>query len=127
MVLNSGEPATANELGYITLTDSANAGDVFEIEIPLEIKLHRLNGKLAVTRGAITYALDERVAKLDTVFGSDEVLIEAKIEPHYPCRDARRLTFTDGASAIFTDYASAGANWDDAHAGVTVWLNSTVK
>ena len=117
----NGKDESANELGYVILKKCWKSGDVIEIDIPLELKLTELNGKLSLSRGAIVYAIDERNQSLNVEI-SDKIAHDEKIAAHFFTRDARRVTFEDGKSVIFTDYASAGANWSDENCRISVWI-----
>lgn len=120
----NGEIATANELGYAIISKEWVGGEVIEIDIPLEIKVHTLNNKIAVTRGAIVYALDPRNQNVNAVLTSEATKSE-KFTPHFPARDARRITFSNGECALFTDFASAGANWNEPENNLmTVWIDT---
>ena len=117
-----GEIAVPDEKGYAVLRRAFKAGDVISIMIPRELCLHRLNGKYALTRGAITFALDERNQSTDVCI-SGEILGCEEIRPEFSAREALAVTFSDGQRILFTDYASAGAQWDHAKNKITVWMD----
>jgi len=117
-----GEPVVADEKGYAVLRRAFKAGDTISIMIPRELCLHRLNGKYALTRGAITFALDERNQSTDVCI-SGEILGCEEIQPEFSAREALKVTFSDGQRILFTDYASAGAQWDHAKNKITVWMD----
>ncbi len=120
----NGEIASTDEHGYALITEEWRGGEIIEIDIPLEIKTHTLNGKIAVTRGAIVYALDPRNQNINAKITS-EITKSEKIATHFASRDARRITFSNGECSLFTDYASAGANWTDVENNViTVWVDA---
>jgi hypothetical protein len=117
-----GESAVADEKGYVLIRRAFKAGDTVKIMIPRELCLHRLNGKYALTRGAIAFALDERNQSLDVCIAG-EILGYEEIQPEFSVREALAVTFSDGQKILFTDYASAGAQWDHAKNKVTVWID----
>ena len=120
----NGEIAKANELGYTVISRKWEGSEKIEIDIPLELKTHLLNGKVAVTRGAIVYALDPRNQNINAVL-TGEITKSESFTPHFPARDARRITFSNGECALFTDFASAGANWNEPeNNAITVWIDT---
>ena len=120
----NGEIAKANELGYTVISRKWDGTESLEIDIPLELKTHLLNGKVAVTRGAIVYALDPRNQNVNAVV-TTEIAKAEKFTPHFAARDARRITFSNGECALFTDFASAGANWNEPENNLmTVWVDT---
>lgn len=118
-----GAIASADCKGYAIFEKEWLGGEIIEIDIPLEIKTHVINGKVALTRGAIAYALDSRNQSVDAKI-TDTVVKSEKITPHFSARDARRVTFSNGECAIFTDYASAGSSWAGKESLITVWVDS---
>ena len=120
----NGEIAAPDKLGYARKECEWVGGEELTIDIPLEIKVHTLNNKIAVTRGAIVYALDPRNQSVDAVL-TDTAVKNERFTPHFPARDARRITFSNGTAALFTDFASAGANWDEPENNLmTVWVDT---
>ena len=81
-----------------------------------------MNGKYALTRGAIAFALDERNQSLDVCI-SGKILGYEEIQPEFSVREALAVTFSDVQKILFTDYASAGAQWDHVKNKVTVWID----
>jgi DUF1680 family protein len=117
-----GATVAADEKGYALIRRAFKAGDSMELRIPRALCLHRLNGKYALTRGAITFALDERNQSLDACI-SGEILGYEEIQPEFSAREALAVTFSDGQKILFTDYASAGAQWNHAKNKITVWMD----
>ena len=79
-----GATVAADEKGYALIRRAFKAGDSMELRIPRALCLHRLNGKYALTRGAITFALDERNQSLDACI-SGEILGWTKNALHRLC------------------------------------------
>ena len=121
MTIN-GTPAVPNEFGYATLTKEWCDGDEIEIVIPREITVTELNGKVAVSNGIIVYALDERNQDIDVKL-STKITNAEVITPDFYCREAYKITFDNGVSANFVDYAAAGSEWDVEKQKVTIWID----
>ena len=120
-----GKVAEASALGYATIEREWCEGDTVELVIPREFTTQRLNGKVAVTHGAIVMALDERNQDID-VKVTDKII---KIEPmvtNFASREAYKVTFSNGVSVNMTDYASAGKEWNKPNCRVTVWIDEEV-
>ena len=101
-------------------------GDEIKIEYENTLKVHRLNGKVAFTYGAITLAGDEEksdrpIAKPVNV--SDKPAF-VKETPHFG--EILRLTVTteDGEKLLLTDYASCGKKRKDDKNRITAWFNA---
>ena len=118
----NGECATPDDLGYVTLSREWADGDTVDLVIPRELTVTELNGKIAVTNGIIVYALDERIQNLDVKL-SGKIISAEKITPDFAHREAMRITFENGASADFVDYASAGWDWGNKKNRLTIWIN----
>lgn len=118
----NGKIATPDEKGYAILTDALTAGEEFKIVIPRTLTLHDLNGKHALTNGAIVLALDERNQDLDVAIGGTPEKSE-RICPDFPAREALSVRFSDGQTLRFTDFASAGAKWDQKDCRLSVWID----
>ncbi len=118
----NGEIAIPDAKGYALLCRAFAAGEEIRLFIPRELTLHTLNGKRALTHGAIVLALDERNQKLDVCIGGE--IADAKpIKPDFPAREALAVTFTDGQTLHFVDFASAGAKWDHTKSRISVWID----
>ena len=119
-----GKAAEDGGLGYALICREWQGGETVNVDIPLEIKAHVLNKKVSISRGAIVYALDQRNQNINAVL-TDTVVKEEKITSHFAARDTRRVTFSNGECAIFTDFASAGSNWDEVENNlITVWVDT---
>ena len=118
----NGKPAKKNEKGYATITKEWCDGDEIEIVIPRSLTVTELNGKIAVTNGIIVYALDERNQDINVKL-SGKITDAELITPDFFCREAYKITFENGASANFVDYAAAGSEWDAPKKNVTIWID----
>ena len=84
--------------------------------------LFRSNNKVALTKGCITYALDERNQDINVKLDGKICSIK-EIDPGFNVREAFEVEFDSGEKLFFTDYASAGSEWDKAKNNVTVWID----
>lgn len=117
-----GECITADECGYFNIKKSWCCGDTVAVVIPREFKLTVLNNRVALTKGVIVYAIDERVEDIDKKLGSSIVKVEP-ISLDIKTREAVKVTFENGESVVFVDYASAGADWSADKPRVTIWAD----
>lgn len=121
-MLVNGKLASPNEKGYLSLGTEWKEGDTVEIVIPRELTVTELNGKLAVSNGIIVYALDERVEDINVRLTDKIVAVEDATVP-FTHREAKKITFSNGVKATFVDFTSAGWDWTDRKANVTVWID----
>ncbi len=117
-----GKPAVKNELGYATLSRTWKSGDVIEINIPKKITVQQLNGKVCLSSGIIVLALDERIQDVNVKL-TDTVTDVKKIDTPFASREAYEITFSNGVSARFVDFASAGSDWSSDKPNITVWID----
>ena len=117
-----GKTADVNERGYATVEREWCDGDALELVIPRELKTMRLNGKVAVSYGAIMLALDERNQDID-VKVTDKITAFEPMVTNFATREAYNVTFSNGASVNMVDYASAGKEWNKPNCRVTVWID----
>ena len=118
----NGVIAEADARGYARLSRVFKAGEEIKLCIPRTLTLHRLNGKCALTYGAIVLALDERAQDIEASV-SGEIAAFEKAEVDFNAREAYAVTFTDGQTLTFVDYASAGADFDNAKSRIGVWID----
>ena len=118
----NGAVAEANELGYALISKEWRAGDVISVVIPREVRLLELNGKLALTKGVITFALDERNQDINVRLG-DKITSVKEIKPDFPAREALLVEFDGEEEVSFTDFASAGSMWDKPKNNITIWID----
>lgn len=112
--------------GYADLSGEYSDGDAITIEYKPELKVLRLNGKVAFTYGAITLATDEEKFE-----GDIEKKKEVDDKPAYksikPEKDELlriEITLKNGEKITLSDYQSCGKNWLKKKSRVTVWFNS---
>ena len=108
--------------GYARLAEAAVAGMEIQVHIPRELRVHTLNGKHALTYGAIVLALDERNQSLDVGLSGAAVAF-APIETEFETREAYAVTFSDGQTLRFVDFASAGADYGHKKSRISVWID----
>ena len=118
----NGTVAEPDELGYALITKKWQEGDVITVVIPREVRPVELNGKLALTRGAITFALDERNQDINVKLGGDITSVK-EIKPDFAVREALEVEFDGKTKVLFTDFASAGSEWDKPKSNITVWID----
>ncbi|MBO5945907.1 MAG: glycoside hydrolase family 127 protein [Clostridia bacterium] len=121
MTIN-GAIATPDELGYATLGTEWCGGETVTVTIPRELTVTELNGKIAVTNGIIVYALDQRIENIDKKF-SEKIVSAEPAKVSFAHREAMNITFSNGESATFVDFASAGADWGNEKGIITIWMD----
>ena len=111
--------------GYTSIERVWSDGDTVELEFPMHVKSHHLNGKVAYTYGPIVLARD---SKKDGIKVDSEFIPTAqsayKIIPAEDGEMLRVLLECEGKDILLTDYASCGKYWDDKSSRVSVWLNA---
>lgn len=118
----NGTLAVDGGKGYVCLTNAAEVGMEFVVRIPRALVLHTLNGKHALTHGAITLALDERNQDLDVKI-TGEIVKATPMEAGFAAREALAVTFSDGQTLKFVDFASAGADYGNKKSRLSVWID----
>ncbi len=118
----NGDTAVADALGYYNIEKVWRDGDTVEIVIPRRLTVTTLNGKIALTNGIIVYAIDERIESIDKKLSERIVKVEDACVP-IAVREAKMVTFDNGESALFVDYASAGSEWDAKKNRITIWAD----
>ncbi len=117
----NGVKAEADARGYHMMR-SLMAGDAITLCIPREFVLHALNGKYALTHGAIVLALDERNQSQDVrITGTLESAVP--MQNDFMAREAVAVRFTDGQTLNFVDFASAGTDFSHAKGRISVWID----
>ena len=100
-------------------------GDTVELELPMHLKSHHLNGKTAYTYGPLVLARDE--IKEGKKTDSEFIPTEHNAYTVLPAEDGEMLRIMlecDGEDVLLTDYASCGKYWTKSNAKVSVWLNA---
>ncbi len=103
------------EKGYLVIDRIWNE-DRLEIRFTLPLLCHRLNEKVAYTRGPIVLAED---ARLDGF--NNPLPVKAKGKRIKNDSFKNNLTVELSSGERLVDYSSAGKNMDDPHSGLTVW------
>ncbi len=113
----NGEPLSGlkEEKGYLVLEREWN-DDVLAIRFSLPIVSHRLNDKVAYTRGPIVLAED---ARLDGFHEPLPKIAKGKRIKNDVFKN--NLTVELSSGDRLCDYSSAAKNMDDPHSGLTVW------
>ncbi len=118
-----GEALPAPDGKTVTLNRVFGKSTLILLETDLKAHTVLLNGRTAVEKGAIVYALDSRNADINTVAGAS-VTCEEPAPEDFDCRSSIDVTFDNGTRVRMTDYASAGSDWDRDDCFVTVWMDT---
>lgn len=118
----NGDGATEE---YYVLDKRFSAGESIEISMPMSVKSHTLNGKVAFTYGPLTLATDEQKSKrelrkpvvLANGFSCQEKQTEKGEIVRFEC------DLGDGDALLLTDYQSCGKKWLSDKPYMTVWFN----
>ena len=103
------------EEGYL-LIDRVWGDDVLTIRFDMPLLSHRLNDKVAYSRGPIVLALD---ARLDGFSEPLPVNANGHIVENHSFKNNVTVELSSGERLC--DFASAGKNMDDPHSGLSVW------
>ena len=117
-----GETVLVTPDSYYEFEREWSGIDKITLVMPIKMKAVELNGKIALERGNIVYALDSRNQDINAKVGS-AVLSDEAIEKDFDCRSARKVTFDNGVTVKATDFASASADWDREDCYMTVWID----
>lgn len=111
---------------YADLSGIYADGDVIRVEYVTEMKVQRLNGKVAFTFGAITLATDEEKFGRDIskIVDVDDKSAYKSINPQKDELLRVEITLRSGEKITLSDYQSCGKNWCNANNKVTVWFNA---
>ena len=111
--------------GYVSVDRIWSDGDTVELELPMHLKSHHLNGKTAYTYGPLVLARDE--IKEGKKTDSEFIPTEHNAYTVLPAEDGEMLRILlecNGDGVLLTDYASCGKYWTKSNAKVSVWLNA---
>ena len=111
--------------GYVSVVRTWSDGDTVELELPMHLKSHHLNGKTAYTYGPLVLARDE--IKEGKKTDSEFIPTEHNAYTVLPAEDGEMLRILlecNGDGVLLTDYASCGKYWTKSNAKVSVWLNA---
>ena len=120
-----GHTITEKGGAYYPLSGTFADGDTVELTLDVPPRLHRLNGRVAVTRGVFVLARDEKSGQDITAFvhfrEQDGALQERPAKAGFDTRLCVALDAAEGPVTL-VDYPSAGKNWDENQCGVTVFM-----
>lgn len=111
--------------GYFTI-ENEWANDQIDVLLDDAIKMHRLNDKIAFTKGPFVLAADKRLEKDLTV-----PLELSSIKSALPSKHIKNPLFSSNITIelllpntklTLCDYAQAGKNYDDENSGLSVWF-----
>lgn len=111
--------------GYYEVSSDYTDGQTIDFTWQRELKVHRLNGKVAFTYGALTLACDS--AKSDREL---EAPVRVSDHPTYKViqpQDGELICIlceAEDGEVRLTDYQSCGKNWLQEKNKITVWLNT---
>lgn len=112
--------------GYADLSGEYSDGEAITIEYKPELKVLRLNGKVAFTYGAITLGTDEEKFSddIERKINIDDKPVYKSIKPEKGELMRIEVGLRDGGKITLSDYQSCGKNWLNKKSRVTVWFNS---
>ena len=111
--------------GYYLVSGEFKDGDVIDIKMEMELKLHKLNGKVAFTYGVLTLATDEWKSTCDikkAVRVSEP--LDYKVMPSQDDELIRISVKTLDGELILADYQACGKKWLSDKPLMTVWFNA---
>jgi len=116
-----GRAAKPDGCGYEILRRAWKAGDSVKLVIPKEITATELNGKISLSSGAVVLAIDGRIEDIDKRI-TNEITSVKKASFRIPAREGYEITFSNGNTVKFVDFASAGADFGSSKP-ITVWVD----
>lgn len=117
-----GKAVTVTPDSYYELDRVWSGIDKLTVVLPMQMKAVELNGKIALEKGNIVYALDKRDQDIDVKVGT-KVVSDEPDQKAFDCRSARVVAFDNGAVVKATDFASAADDWDREDCFMTVWID----
>lgn len=111
---------------YADLSGEYSDGDAITIEYKPELKVLRLNGKVAFTYGAITLGTDDEkfAGDIERKINIDDKPVYKSIKPEKDELLRIEVELRGGGKITLSDYQSCGKNWLNKKSRVTVWFNS---
>ena len=103
---------------YVEIERAWTDGEEISIDFGIDLRLHRLNGKIAYTYGAFVLARDSW--KQDDI--DDPVCAETVYEVLTP-DEGEYIRIRLKNDVLLTDYQSCNRNWYDKNAYLSVWLD----
>ncbi len=115
----------AYEGDYAEVEGRFRNGETITVELFPTLELHRLNGKVAFTYGALTLAVDSEKSDREVV---KPVKVDDKLSyqtlPAIGEEQIRlEVALSDGDKLLLTDYQSCGKNYRSEKNIISVWLN----
>lgn len=123
-VLVDGEPVQENvSKGYFIIENKWFYNQV-TIKVDAGVKIHRLNGKVAFTKGPFVLAKDIRFGDITAPVsvGNRNTAGSQKIANDKFNTNLTLSVSTKSGDITLCDYAQAGKNYDDEISGLSVWL-----
>lgn len=129
IAVDGKECAPEAENGYVTLSVPGPQNQ-FDLFLDDAVKVHRLNGKFALTKGPFVLAADKR---LQNDLARPVRLREGRHGIHakriqntlFHANLTLDIPVSDG-KLIVCDYAEAGKNYDEECSGVSVWISEKI-
>jgi DUF1680 family protein len=116
---------SVEQTGYCTWTADYQAGDSIDVKMENSLKVHKLNGKVAFTYGALTLASDEHKANREL-----QAPVCVGETPSYKLLPAEQgelvrmeCQLIGGETLLLADYQSCGKKWQSDKPMMTVWFN----
>lgn len=112
---------------YCVLDKQFKAGEKIEVFMPMSIKTHTLNGKVAFSYGPLTLASDEQKCQREL---KKPVVLKNGFTPQEKQAEKGELVrfeceLGDGDTLVLADYQSCGKKWLSDKPYMTVWFNGT--
>jgi DUF1680 family protein len=120
-----GMQFTASE-GYVKIKRRWQNGDIVNVLLPMEVKMHKLGGKVAFTRGPIVLARDSAKEGSDSISSPIRPMMPSSFRLVDAIKDEMvrgYLALENGEELLLTDYSSCGKKWNSRLANITCWLN----
>lgn len=111
------------ERGYAVIDGDWN-NDEIGIFLDNSLKKEELNGKIAIKKGPVVLARDERLEKdIDVPIDSGLSVRGKQIKNTAFKNNCTMVLKTKSGNVTMCDYASAGKNYDEEKCRITVWMN----
>jgi DUF1680 family protein len=121
VVTVNGKKYSAIANTYFENCDKFGEKTVISLSFDMPYTVRTIGDRACVTKGAIVYALDERIQNLNLV-ATDKITSARSVKKKFECTDCVEITFSNGAKATFVDYAFSGREWDKDYR-VSVWFD----
>ena len=124
----NGEACGRIENGYFLLDGAFENGDELTLTYRAELQAIPLNGKVALKKGAIVMARDERFGeaieeKVALQLKDGKPVWEETENTAFQAKETLAVACENGKVIHVCDYASAGMDWKNGKNKITVWMS----